>query len=203
MGEYLRDVQKEEVQILYDLLLGGVHLTFYQLSYILVEVNMPICKKCGTRFPDRIEISGQIKLLRSRKYCLSCSPYKQHNTKQIHKNSTVCGDLVVCKICKKEFIYDRSKGHGLSICNGCKIRTRRRKLKVRMVERKGGSCQKCGYNRSFRALHFHHLESAEKDANISTLYHKSWDFIIKELNKCILVCSNCHTEIHEKLDNER
>lgn len=34
-------------------------------------------------------------------------------------------------------------------------------------------------------------------------YHKSWDFIIKELNKCILVCSNCHTEIHEKLDNER
>lgn len=74
----------------------------------------------------------------------------------------------------------------------------RRRTKIKLVEYKGGCCFKCGYNRSIGALEFHHLDPNEKDFTISG---KSWSFdrLRKEADKCILVCSNCHIEIHEKL----
>lgn len=73
----------------------------------------------------------------------------------------------------------------------------RRRQKEKLVEYKGGKCEKCGYNKSIQALQFHHLNPEEKDFNISG---KSYSFkrIKKEVDKCMLVCSNCHIEIHEK-----
>ena len=55
--------------------------------------------------------------------------------------------------------------------------------------------------RSIDALEFHHKDPNEKDFTISG---KSWSFerLKNEVDKCILVCSNCHCEIHEKIDNE-
>jgi hypothetical protein len=71
-------------------------------------------------------------------------------------------------------------------------------LKQMAVEHKGGQCQKCGYNKCISALDFHHIEPQHKDFGIS---HKgltrSWEAIKKEIDKCILVCANCHREIHE------
>ena len=66
-----------------------------------------------------------------------------------------------------------------------------------MVEYKGGKCQKCGYDKYIGALEFHHLNPEEKDFNLSKLKANSFNHVvIEELNKCILVCSNCHREIH-------
>ena len=65
------------------------------------------------------------------------------------------------------------------------------------ITHKGGKCVKCGYNKCIAALEFHHCNPAEKDFTIANV--KSYSFnetIIKELDKCILVCSNCHREIH-------
>jgi len=75
----------------------------------------------------------------------------------------------------------------------------RRKLKVRAVEYKGGKCLLCGYRRCIAALHFHHLEDDAKDFQIGGQV-RSWEAIKAELDKCIMVCSNCHTEIHAKED---
>jgi hypothetical protein len=74
----------------------------------------------------------------------------------------------------------------------------RRKAKIKLVEYKGGECEKCGYRKCIDALEFHHKDPNEKDFTISG---KSWSFerLKKEADKCILVCSNCHKEIHFEL----
>lgn len=76
--------------------------------------------------------------------------------------------------------------------------SKRREIKKKAVEYKGGKCQLCGYNRCPAALTFHHINPEEKRFGISDKAHQySWDVIKKELDNCALVCSNCHTEIHE------
>lgn len=68
------------------------------------------------------------------------------------------------------------------------------------VEYKGGKCSVCGYDRCADALEFHHLDPSQKDFGISSKgYTRSWDKVKEELDKCILVCSNCHREIHSGL----
>ena len=60
----------------------------------------------------------------------------------------------------------------------------------------GGECSQCGYNKCNDALDFHHLDPSIKDSNF---YHiKSWgkERIRKELDKCVLLCANCHREVH-------
>jgi len=71
----------------------------------------------------------------------------------------------------------------------------RKRSKEKLVEYKGGKCQICGYNKCLEALEFHHLDRDKKDFTISG---KSWSFdkLKNEVDKCILVCSNCHKEIH-------
>lgn len=74
----------------------------------------------------------------------------------------------------------------------------RRRVKIELVEYKGGECEECGYKKCIDALEFHHKDPNEKDFTISG---KSWSFerLKKEADKCILVCSNCHKEIHFNL----
>lgn len=71
-------------------------------------------------------------------------------------------------------------------------------IKQRLVDYKGGKCQICGYNRCINALEFHHVNPEEKDFTISG-GTKSFDTLKPEIDKCILVCSNCHREIHAGL----
>ena len=105
----------------------------------------------------------------------------------------------VCKICNRNYIYDKSKGHQQDICNTCKTARDRRDKKRKAIEYKGGKCEKCDYDKCESALQFHHLNPEEKDATVSSMIarNKSWKEIKKEVDKCILVCANCHHEIHE------
>lgn len=64
-----------------------------------------------------------------------------------------------------------------------------------MVEYKGGACQLCGYARSLRALDFHHVDPTTKQFSIAGSHNRSWDSLRAELDKCLLVCSNCHGEL--------
>ena len=70
------------------------------------------------------------------------------------------------------------------------------------MEYKGSKCEKCGYNKCSEALEFHHKNPEEKDFNLSDRnLILDWQEIKKELDKCILVCANCHREIHAKGDD--
>jgi transcriptional regulator with XRE-family HTH domain len=74
----------------------------------------------------------------------------------------------------------------------------RQRLKVDLVAYKGGGCEICGYNKSLKALHFHHLDPKTKKFGISSA-NKSFLEIKAEVDKCVLLCSNCHSEVHEGL----
>lgn len=63
---------------------------------------------------------------------------------------------------------------------------------------KGGKCTICGYNKCNSALDFHHQDEKNKKFGLSVRgLTRSWDRTKNELDKCILVCANCHREIHE------
>lgn len=80
----------------------------------------------------------------------------------------------------------------------------RKKLKKTILLAFESKCCICGYNKCYEALEFHHLEPLKKDFSISNFKFKNYVDIIKELQKCICVCGNCHREIHNnitKIDN--
>ena len=64
----------------------------------------------------------------------------------------------------------------------------------------GGKCEKCGYNKCLNALHFHHRDATMKLFEITpAIWGKSKvgdEQIIEEVKKCMLLCANCHAEIH-------
>ncbi|MEK9130575.1 MAG: HNH endonuclease signature motif containing protein [Patescibacteria group bacterium] len=74
---------------------------------------------------------------------------------------------------------------------------RRRKVKEMAVEYLGGRCQVCGYNRCPKALDVHHRDPKRKSFGIAAKgYTRSWEAIKRELNECVLICANCHREVH-------
>lgn len=76
------------------------------------------------------------------------------------------------------------------------MKSQRRK-KIYAIEQFGGKCQICGYNKCINALEFHHIDKEEKEEPPSYIIMRwSWERVKKELEKCILVCANCHREIH-------
>ena len=76
------------------------------------------------------------------------------------------------------------------------VAKRRRKIKEMSIAYKGGKCQICGYSKYGGALDLHHVNPDTKEFGIADKgYTRSWERIQKELDKCILVCANCHREV--------
>lgn len=83
------------------------------------------------------------------------------------------------------------------------VKKYRSDLKEKLVEYKGGKCEVCGYSKCIEALEFHHLDPAEKEFGVSSYTSLSFEKAKKEVDKCILVCANCHREIHHMLNEEK
>lgn len=78
----------------------------------------------------------------------------------------------------------------------------RRNRKLNLMKASGNRCCICGYNRTVSALEFHHINPEEKEYGIAaqgTCHNIQRD--IAEIRKCVLVCANCHREIHEGFYN--
>ena len=115
-----------------------------------------------------------------------------------------------CGRCKEEKsdenFYKRKDSKTLTCyCKDCLRKNsliRMNIFKEQCVEYKGGKCEMCGYNYSNAALDFHHIDPNEKEFAIAESkvldFNKHYVKITKELDKCILLCSNCHREIHEE-----
>ena len=71
------------------------------------------------------------------------------------------------------------------------------RTKLRILEAMGGKCVCCEYNRHYSAMELHHLDPSVKEFNLGGIRArpKSWDTIVQELRKCVLVCCLCHREI--------
>ena len=80
------------------------------------------------------------------------------------------------------------------------VSKRRKRLKEMVVSYKGGKCRICGYNKCIGAFDLHHLDGKTKEFGLSTRgLTRSWVKLKAEADKCILVCANCHREIHAGL----
>jgi predicted HNH restriction endonuclease len=162
------------------------------------------CRKCGDYIPNRIKIEGKTKNISSRLYCLFCSPWGKHNTKKVENNDCVDG-LKKCKKCGEiktiNDFYIRKRGGHRHFCKECQNRDTSLMSvvkKKKIVEIMGGKCCECGYDKYYGSLEMHHKDPKEKEFSWNNIRFRKWDIVLNEIKKCILVCSNCHKEIHAK-----
>lgn len=199
------------------------YTTLYNLDFrkaVTYNLSMkcPICKKptkrkfCSSscaatfnnkRFPKRArtkkcKMCGVLILARNT-YCSDCWGSKKNRT---HK---------VCPQCRDPLPIDAFHSTGgryprpLRRCKRCHRQWRKEihaTFKKRCIDYKGGKCEICGYARCARSLVFHH-RTGKKDFQISGIWptEKLTRKIIKELDKCKLLCANCHGEAHDRLNN--
>lgn len=174
---------------------------------------MKICQNCESEFPIKIIIDGKKHNLQTRKFCLECSPFKKHNTLNLTNLSTFKNEqgqiLKICPLCKlakllnpdNYYISKNSYHSYCKLCNNKKTLERQRTLKIEAIKLKGGKCQICGYGKCPASLDFHHLDPSKKSFSIGQFKTFNLEKLKIELDKCILVCRNCHGEIHSGIMN--
>lgn len=102
----------------------------------------------------------------------------------------------LCKYCgetEPAKFYQRMK----TTCNKCHgkgIEQKRIDKRLDAIAYKGGKCEKCGYDKYRGALEFHHKDPTQKDPYGLRAYNS--DRLFAEVDKCLLLCANCHREIH-------
>ena len=139
------------------------------------------CPKCSQPVPRfHIDENGKKHNCQNRKYCFDCSPFGKHNTKKLEVNQGVVVD-------KNQYWIDY-------------FHKRKDRVTVKIQSIVGTSCWVCGYNRAWRNLSFHHINPEDKLFGLTTReLMLKWDRVFQEMQKCVLVCHNCHGEIHEGL----
>lgn len=86
-------------------------------------------------------------------------------------------------------------------CNDCvkrEVRNKRKQRKLEAIEYLGGKCSDCGGEFHIASYDFHHIKPSEKEHKPSSLMTCSKERLYKELDKCILLCANCHRVHHYK-----
>lgn len=156
---------------------------------------MPECRLCHERFPCRVVINGRTRLIAGRKYCLKCSPFGAKNTRRLEVPSE---HNRICSACSRGFVLDHKRGNTGTICGSCRVMRRKTKLKRMALEYKGGKCERCAYNKCSRALQFHHRDPGSKIFHLAE-GTPSWERVKQELDKCDLLCANCHIEAEDAL----
>lgn len=102
----------------------------------------------------------------------------------------------LCNVCRiiENRIYERNR----SPKKRKTINSYTKDIKLKLISIKGGCCKLCGYNKSISALTFHHIDPKEKlfCLDRAHLYKKHINEILIEVEKCDLLCFNCHMELH-------
>lgn len=159
------------------------------------------CTECGKR---KVIQTGHVKSGAIRSCGCGCLITTQSNPNR----------FMICEICGKTFQLT-TKGYTRKYCYDCSpnesdgyshadvITIKRRAIKKALVMYKGGKCQICGYNKCIRALEFHHLDPSQKDFGISKSITKDMKILKQEVDKCILLCSNCHAEEHQRIEDSK
>ena len=122
--------------------------------------------------------------------------YKTHTKEETAIKFGISGTTVTkYKDCKRKEITEKERKEK----NYQHVKYYRNKIKEKAVEYKGGKCVVCGYDRCLKALEFHHINPEEKDFTLGSNTNRSWEKVKIEIDKCVLLCANCHREIHDGL----
>lgn len=154
------------------------------------------CTVCGEKFEA---------IKSTKKYCSQKCMYKaseERRLKRIKEGKTLGGmESKNCLLCEIEFKPKTSAANQRSCCYDCMpegTQLRRGDFIAKLKVKEGGKCIRCGYNTCMSALDFHHRDPNKKEFGISDDSIKLKD-AIEEVKKCVLICSNCHRELHAKL----
>lgn len=104
----------------------------------------------------------------------------------------------IYKHCNKELVGQQKKFCSSSCANTHRTISWRHSSKTKALDYKGNKCEICGYSKSKRALCFHHKDPSTKEFEINSKPMISWEKLKLELDKCLLLCANCHAEEHDK-----
>jgi predicted nucleic acid-binding Zn ribbon protein len=162
------------------------------------------CQNCKAAIPvvDGVKPCATKKKRFCSRSC-SASYHNSTNPKRVLQvKCRTCGTPVrsTHKFCSKE-CRDSARPEARAE-GGRRVVAYRQRVKMRAVEAKGGKCERCGYSKSLYALTFHHRNPAEKGFSISGS-SMSWAKVKAEIDKCDLLCHNCHAEVHEEVANSR
>lgn len=153
---------------------------------------MKKCRKCQKEFANRVKINGAIKVINKRKYCLECSPFGARNTRKLHLPQREENTTKNCPKCGKDFKWNKN-----NVCWTCRSFNRRKLNREKGIKYLGSKCKRCK-TKDTDVLTFHHLDRDNKYDNLSSLWHREWNIINLELDKCELLCANCHMKLHKK-----
>lgn len=147
-----------------------------------------VCKHCGVEIPHanrsfcsrkcnaqvlKRSLSKKIGAPAGKKWCSSHQEYLPIEAFSERRTATVCKS---CTIAQNSDRYKKTKLRGVSYL--------------------GGSCSRCGYSKCIAALGYHHKDPTTKAINWSSIRRATWEKLKAELDKCELLCANCHAEVH-------
>ena len=166
---------------------------------------MKICARCNKEFKTLQVIDGKKRNMGKRVYCIECSPFKSHNTRKL-KFIPIGKHTATTKLCCgcKEILdvgnfYKKSGTTLQAYCKRClldKQMKRWQERKREAIKYKGSICIDCKQTFNAPIYQFHHLDPSTKDYDWSKLRQLNWKCILKELDKCVLLCANCHIMRH-------
>jgi hypothetical protein len=157
---------------------------------------MPTCDFCNKTFPNWLIIEGKRRNLSSRKYCLDCSPFEQHNTRRlIPRQKRLVSRKCVCGETDPSNFYGQ-KTKRCAKCHNEYTKEKGQQKRNYAIEKLGGKCTRCAYNEYRCSLEIHHTDPSKKDPNFSSMRGWCNERIDKELEHCVLLCANCHHAKH-------
>lgn len=111
--------------------------------------------------------------------------------------------IITCLYCNENLTGQRRKFCSNSCKNGYHQtyslqQERGTKRKIELINRRGGCCEECGYNKNLAALTFHHIDPTLKtfSMDLRSLSNRTMYIIEKEFENCMILCANCHIELH-------
>ena len=137
-------------------------------------------------------VSGAIKSCGKK----SCKVNSFVNFEEDKKECPICGKTFVPNNIKRKYCYECVP---IGLPSNERLKRMSHLVKHKLILYKGGKCEKCGYNKCEGALHFHHLNPKEKEFTVSQINLNEYftlEKLYREVDKCVLLCANCHAEEH-------
>jgi transposase len=156
-----------------------LNLSQSTVRYWLKKYNLKTKKEQFNRGNSTISAEGK-------KFCSQCGQTK--DITDFYKRSGRKDGAGYCKNCSNKYHTERVK-----------------RVKIKMINYKGGKCNDCGLeliHSHYAVFDFHHLDPKTKDINFNRIKYQKWETIQKEIDKCVLLCSNCHRIRHAEDSNK-
>lgn len=166
------------------------------------------CEECGNEYEASRDKGAHLR----RKFCSQRCTGKANppdpNKRKDYQHRKILNRVMLCRVCKKQIPFKEDSMRRFYCSKECRQNAVNIRQAVQNREdikwfdyfKRQIGCAFCNYNRHGGALEFHHINPKTKERVITG---RHWicnsSLIKKEMKKCILICANCHREMHDLL----